>query len=63
MMDIEKMSIDEVILQINSLSKKSKNEGLNAEEKALQAKLRQRYIENVKKNLRAQLEGVKLKDR
>lgn len=62
-MDIEKMSIDEVISQINLLSKKSRNEELSAEEKTLQAKLRQKYIENVKKNLRAQLEGVKLKDR
>lgn len=62
-MDIEKMSIDEVIAQINYLSKKSRNEELSAEEKTLQAKLRQRYIDSVKRNLRAQLEGVELKNR
>lgn len=63
MMDIEKMNINEVISQINYLSKKSRNEELSDEEKTLQAKLRQRYISNVKRNLRAQLEGVKLKNK
>lgn len=62
-MDIEKMNINEVISQINYLSKKSRNEELSDEEKTLQAKLRQRYISNVKRNLRAQLEGVKLKNK
>ena len=56
-MDIEKLNINEVISQINYLSKKSRKE------KTLQAKLRQRYISNVKRNLRAQLEGVKLKNK
>ena len=62
-MDIEKMNINEVISQINYLSKKSRNEELSDEEKTLQAKLRQRYISNVKRNVRAQLEGVKLKNK
>ena len=43
------------------LYKKSQEEGLSSEEKELQAKLRRRYIDNVKKNFRAQLEGVELK--
>ena len=57
------MNTNEVISQINYLSKKSRNEELSDEEKTLQAKLRQRYISNVKRNLRAQLEGVKLKNK
>ncbi|MBM6836993.1 DUF896 domain-containing protein, partial [Clostridium saudiense] len=46
---------------INELYKKSKEEGLNEEEKEEQQKLRRRYIDNVKANFRVQLEGVELK--
>jgi Uncharacterized protein conserved in bacteria len=52
------MKIDEVIEKINFLYKKSQNEGLTEEEKLEQQKLRQRYIDNVKRNFRAQLEGI-----
>ena len=48
-MDIQKMKIEEVV-------------ELTAEEKELQAQLRQRYINNVKKNFRAQLDGIKRKN-
>ena len=57
--NIDKMNIDEVTLKINELYKKSKEDGLTEEEKELQQKLRKRYIENVKKNFRAQLAGIK----
>ncbi|NLK96381.1 MAG: DUF896 domain-containing protein [Clostridiales bacterium] len=57
-MDIEKMKIEEVINKINFLYKKSKEEGLNEEEKILQGKLRQRYIDNVKRNFKAQLDTI-----
>ena len=60
-MDINAMKIEEVVEKINMLYKKSQEEGLSSEEKELQAKLRRRYIDNVKKNFRAQLEGVELK--
>lgn len=60
-MDIQKMKIEEVTEKINALYKKSKEEGLTSEEKELQAKLRQRYLHNVKKNFRAQLDGIKRK--
>ncbi|MBY0756989.1 DUF896 domain-containing protein [Clostridium sardiniense] len=53
------MSIDEVTLKINELYKKSKEDGLNDEEKELQQKLRQRYIDSVKRNFKAQLAGIK----
>nr|WP_286673771.1 MULTISPECIES: DUF896 domain-containing protein [unclassified Clostridium] len=60
---IENMKIEEVIEQINLLYKKSKEANLTDEEKELQQKLRKRYIDNVKKNFRAQLEGVELKNK
>jgi len=53
------MKIEEVIERINFLYKKSKNEGLTENEKLEQQKLRQRYIDNVKNNFRAQLDGIK----
>lgn len=58
MMDIDSMKIEEVIENINRLYKKSKEEGLSDKEKELQQKFRQRYIDNVKRNFRGQLEGV-----
>lgn len=53
------MNIDKIIERINFLYKKSQNEGLTDEEKVEQKELRQRYIDNVKRNFRAQLEGIK----
>lgn len=60
-MDIDSMKIEEVIEHINRLYKKSQEEGLTDEEKDLQQKLRQRYINNVKRNFRSQLEGIELR--
>ena len=58
-MNISSMAIEEVVEHINRLYKKSQEEGLTEEEKTLQQALRQRYIDNVKRNFRAQLEGIK----
>lgn len=55
------MDFDEMVKRINFLYKKSQNEGLTEEEKAEQKELRQRYIDNVKRNFRAQLETVEKK--
>lgn len=55
------MKIEEVIEKINLLYKKSKEEGLTEEEKQEQTELRARYIDNVKKNFRAQLDTVEKK--
>ncbi|MGG7162131.1 DUF896 domain-containing protein [Clostridium ihumii] len=52
------MDFDKMIERINYLYKKSQNEGLTEEEKEEQQELRQRYINNVKRNFRAQLEGI-----
>lgn len=61
-MDINNMPIEEVIKNINELYKKSKETGLTEEEKELQKKFRQKYIDNVKKNFRSQLNGIKPKN-
>ena len=62
-MEYKDMKIDDVIKRINELYKKSKEEGLNDNEKEEQQKLRRIYIDNVKRNFRAQLETVELKKR
>ena len=60
-MDIDSMKIEEVVEKINMLYKKSQEEELSLEEKEFQQKLRKRYIDNVKRNFRGQLEGIELK--
>ena len=62
-MDYTNAPIDDVIKRINELYKKSKEEGLNEEEKEEQQILRRRYIDNVKANFKVQLAGVELKNR
>lgn len=52
------MSIDELTNRINFLYKKSKEQGLTEEEKVEQKELRQKYIDNVKRNFRAQLDTI-----
>lgn len=56
---VNKMKMDEVIEQINFLYKKSQNEGLTEEEKIKQKELRQVYIDSIKRNFKAQLDGIK----
>ena len=60
-MDIQKMKIEEVVEKINALYKASQEREVSSEEKELQAALRRRYIDNVKKNFRAQLESIEIK--
>lgn len=52
------MSIDELTNRINYLYKKSKEQGLTEEEKVEQKELRQKYIDNVKRNFRSQLDTI-----
>lgn len=56
------MEIERVIERINFLYKKSQQEGLTLEEKEEQQSLRKVYIDSVKNNLRAQLQGIERKD-
>lgn len=62
-MDIQKMKIEEVVEKINLLYKESQQRELTVEEKDLQAKLRRKYLDNVRRNFRAQLEGIEPKNK
>lgn len=60
-MDVKNAKIELVVEKINSLYRISQERELTVEEKELQGKLRQRYIDNVKRNFKAQLDGIELK--
>ena len=60
-MDAQNARIELVVEKINSLYRISQERELTVEEKELQGKLRQRYIDNVKRNFKAQLDGIELK--
>ena len=51
------------IERINFLAKKSKKEGLTAEERAKQQALRQEYIDAVRINLKSQLDNIEFVDK
>ncbi|KAJ51169.1 uncharacterized protein YnzC (UPF0291/DUF896 family) [Clostridium tetanomorphum] len=55
------MNMEELIARINLLYKKSKEEGLTEEEKQEQKVLREKYLENFRKNFRQQLECIERK--
>ncbi|RJW42992.1 DUF896 domain-containing protein [Lachnospiraceae bacterium OM02-31] len=56
------MTMDEKIKRINELYHKSQAEGLSAEEKDEQARLRKEYINSVKVNLRSQLNNINIQN-
>lgn len=56
------MTMEDRIKRINELYHKSKAEGLTEEEKAEQAQLRKEYVENVRGNLRAQLNSITIQN-
>lgn len=49
-----------MIDRINTLYHKSKSVGLTEEEKEEQAKLRKQYIENIRRNMRANLNSISI---
>ena len=53
---------EDKIARINALYKKSKAEGLTEEEAKEQHALRQEYLDNVRKNLRNQLNNIDVKE-
>lgn len=55
---MEQIKID----RINELAHKSKNIGLNEQEKLEQTKLRREYIESFKANMKASLDNVYIVD-
>ncbi|OZB95073.1 DUF896 domain-containing protein [Paenibacillus sp. XY044] len=52
------MDIDSVVERINELARKEKQSGLTEEETAERAKLRERYLQNVRRNFRQQLDSI-----
>lgn len=52
--------IEAMIQRINELYHKSQAEGLTAEEKAEQAKLRSAYVANIRRNLKSQLDHISI---
>lgn len=48
--------------RIGELYRKSKSEGLTAQEKAEQAKLRREYLETVKRNFKRTLDSIEYTD-
>ena len=53
------MDIDQLIARINELSRKSKTTGLTDEETVERNELRQRYLNNFKRNFKQQLDSIK----
>lgn len=53
------MVTPEVIARINVLAKKQRENSLTPEEKTEQAELRRIYIENIKNQIRLQLDPIK----
>lgn len=51
------------IERINELARKAKSVGLSEAEKEEQTKLRQEYIAAVRKNMRAQLNNIDIKEK
>jgi uncharacterized protein YnzC (UPF0291/DUF896 family) len=57
-----KMNMTQVIARINELAKIAKTRPLTQDETQERAELRQRYIESVRENLRAQLDNTYVVD-
>ncbi|MBA5851881.1 DUF896 domain-containing protein [Clostridium sp. cel8] len=53
------MNIDELVSRINFLYHKSKSEKLTEEEKLEQRELRKKYLQNIRANLKSQLDTIK----
>lgn len=56
------MLYEDKIKKINFLAKKSKNEGLSKSEKEEQHKLRQEYLQNIRKSFTNQFETMTVVD-
>ena len=57
------MITDEMIQEINYLSRQQRSEGLNDEEKQRQQFLRRAYIDAMKTNLKSILDNVEIVDK
>ena len=57
------MNMEERIARINELYHKSQGEGLTADEKEEQARLRREYVASVRNNLKVQLDNITIERR
>ena len=57
------MLSEEKINRINELAKKAKTDGLSIQEQQEQKKLREDYLSSFRKNMRGQIENVKVVDK
>ncbi|GAB6990087.1 DUF896 domain-containing protein [Paenibacillus pini] len=56
------MDIDTLVNRINELSRKHKESGLTEEETEERAALRERYLQNIRRNFKDQLETIEFVD-
>ena len=56
------MNMEERIKRINELYHKSQEGSLSEEEKAEQKRLRQEYVDNIRQNLRSQLDNIDIQN-
>jgi len=56
------MTVEELTQRINELYHKSQNEGLSDVEAEEQKELRKIYIQNIRNNLKAQLDNIDIKE-
>ncbi len=56
------MITPELIARINALAKKSRETSLTDDERAEQTELRRRYIENIRTQVKAQLDCIEIVD-
>ncbi len=54
---------DKKIQRINELARKSKAEGLNAEERKEQKLLREEFLADIRRNLRGQLDNISIQEK
>lgn len=57
------MDIDALVERINELARKQKESGLNEEELLERAKLREIYLQNIRRNFRQQLDSIEVVDK
>ncbi|CQR74198.1 hypothetical protein SOV_23250 [Sporomusa ovata DSM 2662] len=56
------MITPELIARINALAKKSREAGLTDNERSEQAELRRRYLDNIRTQVKAQLDCIEIVD-
>lgn len=56
------MNVEDLTKRINELYHKSQSVGLTPDEKEEQARLRQEYIQNIRANLRGQLNQISIQN-